>query len=757
MNATPTISRWSFLGYSFTAGAFLIGTRLVPGGLIAQTVRPGAGPLWQAGVYLGIDVDGSVAIIAHRSEMGTGIRTSLPMVVAEELEADWSRVRIVQAIGDAKYGSQNTDGSCSIKDFFEAMRIAGASARTMLEQAAAAAWKVPVTEVVARSHTVAHASSGRTLEYGKLVEAAAKLPVPDPKTLRFKPANAYRIVGKTVAITDMDDLVRGKGTFGIDARMPGMVYAAIARPPVLGSKATRVDDAAARKVTGVQTVVRLPEASPPYVFKALGGAAVIADSTWSALQGRQALKVDWSDSPNAVFESASFRKKLLDTVHAPARPLRVMGDVDAVFASGARTHEASYYTAMLAHAPMEPPAAVAEFRDGKVVTWAATQNPQEVQSSVADALGIKKEDVTCHVTLLGGAFGRKSKPDYVVEAALLSKQVGKPVKIVWSREDDLQFDYFHAPAAQYLKAAVGQDGLPTAILMRTAFPPIGSLWNADEQYGGWQAQQGWTEIPYRLANLRVENGPAPAHTRIGWLRSVASIHHAYAVQGFTDELAALAGADRVEYLLKLIGAPRVIDFGAEGVKGWKQDDPRHAFDTARLRRVTELVAEKSGWAGKKSGARRGYGLAAHWSFLSYIAAVVEVEVGERGEVTIPRVDLAVDAGTIVSPDRVIAQFEGAAVFGASLALLGEMTAKDGRIQQTNFDGYQIARINQAPRETHVHLVQSTAAPAGVGEPGVPPIAPALCNAIFAATGQRIRELPIAAQLKGSGSGLGFRL
>jgi isoquinoline 1-oxidoreductase subunit beta len=402
---------------------------------------------------------------------------------------------------------------------------------------------------------------------------------------------------------------------------------------------------------------------------------------------------------------------------------------------------------MLAHAPMEPPAAVAEFRDGKVVTWAATQNPQAVQEAVASALGIKKEDVTCHVTLLGGGFGRKSKPDYVVEAAMLSKQVGKPVKIVWSREDDLQFDYYHAPAAQYLKAAIGQDGMPTALLMRTAFPPIGSLWNADDQYGGWQANQGWTEIPYRLPNLRVENGPAPAHTRIGWLRSVASIHHAYAVQGFTDELAALAGADRVEYLLELIGQPRVIDFAAEGMPGSKPGDPKHRFDTARFRHVIDLVADKAGWAGKKSGGRRGFGLAAHWSFLSYIAAIVEVEVTDAGDVSIPRVDVAADAGTIVNPDRVVSQFEGAAVFGTSLALMSEMTVKGGKVQQTNFDGYQVARINQAPRETHVHLVKSTAAPAGVGEPGVPPIAPAICNAIFAATGKRIRELPIAAQLK----------
>ncbi len=561
---STTLTRRTFLGYSFGAGALMLGvTDSLAASVFQVGAKPGGKP-WQPGVYLVLDNDGAVSIIAHRSEMGTGVRTSLPMVLAEELNADWSRVRILQAIGDTKYGSQNTDGSCSVKDFYDAMRIAGASARTMLEQAAAARWKVPVESVAARNHAVVHGASKRSLPYAELVEAASALPVPDPKSLRFKPAAEYTLVGKTVAITDLDDLVSGKGTFGIDARMPGMVYAAVARPPVLGSRATQVDDAAARKVGGVQNVVRLTEAEPPYVFKALGGAAVIADNSWAALQGRKALNVTWSDSPHASFDSKTFRQQLLTTVQSPQKPLRNIGDVDKAFASAAKTHEAWYYTGMLAHAPMEPPAAVAEFRDGKVVTWAATQNPQAVQEAVADALGIAKTDVTCHVTLLGGGFGRKSKPDYVVEAALLSKQVGKPVKIVWSREDDLQFDYFHAPSAQHFKAGIGSDGLPTAILMRTAFPPIGSLWNAKEEYGGWQANQGFTEIPYRLANLRVENGPAPAHTRIGWLRSVASIHHAYAVQSFTDELAALANADRVEYLLKLIGAPRVIDFARRG-------------------------------------------------------------------------------------------------------------------------------------------------------------------------------------------------
>jgi len=737
------VSRRTFLGQALSGGALVLGARFSPLEILGGPMDA-AGP-WHAGVYLALDVDGVVSIIAHRSEMGTGIRTSLPMVVAEELEADWSRVRIVQAVGDEKYGSQNTDGSCSITDFMQAMRVAGATARTMLEQAAAARWQVPLGEVAAQAHVVRHAPSGRTLAFGDLVTAASALTVPDPKTLRFKDPDTYRIVGTNVPITDLDDLVEGKGTFGIDATMPNMVYAVIARPPVLGSAVASVDDAAARAVAGVRDVVRLPEAKPPYAFQALGGAAVIADNTWAAMQGRKALKLQWTDSPHATFESGAFREQLLATVKAPQRALRTVGNVDAVFAeAGARTHEAAYSTAMLAHAPMEPPAAVAEFCDGKVVTYAATQNPQAVQEAVASALGIRKEDVTCHVTLLGGGFGRKSKPDYVVEAALLSKQVGRPVKVVWTRDDDLQFDYVHAPSAQYLKASLGGDGLPMAWLMRTAFPPIASLWNGDEQYGGWQAQQGWTEIPYRLPHLQVENGPAPAHTRVGWLRSVASIHHAFAVQSFTDELAALAQADRVEYLLKLIGEPRVIDFSQEGMPEARPQ--KIAFDTGRLRNVIELVAEKADWAKKPSGARRGLGLAAHWSFFTYVASIVEVEVTDAGDVRIPRVDVAVDAGTIVHPDRVTAQFEGAAVFGTSVALLGEITAKDGRIQQGNFDGYQVARMTQAPRQTRVHLVKSREAPAGVGEPGVPPIPPAICNAVFAATGRRVRDLPIAGQL-----------
>jgi isoquinoline 1-oxidoreductase beta subunit len=748
MTEVINVSRRSFLGQVFSVGAFVIAAPLLSTESVfgQQAATTGDAKIWEPSVYLGIEADGSVIIVAHRSEMGTGARTCLPMIVADELEADWDRVRVVQAVGDVKYGSQNTDGSCSVRDFYDAMRNAGAAARTMLEHAAAGKWGVPPEECQGQKHFVVHAKTNRKLGYGALVPLTTSATAPQQNAVRFKTPAEFRYIGKDVPIVDLTDLVTGKGTFGIDAVMPGMVYASIARPPVLGNTLKSFDDSAAKQVKGVRQVIALDVAKPPYGFKALGGAAVIADNTWAALQGREKLKVEWNASDNASYESAAYKQSLIETARKPGRVVREMGNVDAEFAKGGKLIEASYYTPMLAHAPMEPPAAVAEFKDGKVVTWANTQNPQAVQATVAMALGIKKEDVICHVTLLGGGFGRKSKPDYVAEAALLSKQVGKPVKIVWSREDDLRFDYYHSDAGLYLKAAVDEKGLPTAWLQNSVFPPIASQNNPEEQYGGFQLSMGWTDMPYPIPNLRVENGPAKAHLRIGWLRSVANIYHAFGVQSFTDELAAAAGRDRVEYMLDLIGQPRIIDFSKEGLKQGGRVNPKFPFDTARLRNVIDLVAQKSGWANKKPGAGRALGIAAHRSFLTYVAVAVEVEVDNKGEVKIPRVDIALDAGRIINPERVRAQFEGAVVFGAGIALMSEITATGGRVQQGNFDGYRVARMNQAPLVTNVYIVNSDAAPAGVGEPGVPPIAPAICNAVFAATGKRIRELPIKKQL-----------
>ena len=741
INIIANVSRRGFLQGVVASGVFVLSARFVPEPLWAaegEAAAPGIEP----SLWMSIASDGTVTIVAHRSEMGCGSRTALPLVVADELDADWAKVKIDQAIGDPKYGDQDTDGSHSVRSYFDQMRQVGAAGRAMLISAAAAQWNVPPKDCATEPHLVVHKASGRKLGYGDLAAAAAKQPVPKKEDLQFKSKFEWSYIGKeTNALFDLPDIVTGKAVFGMDATMPGMVYASIEHPPVLGQKIKSYDDKAALKVPGVRKTLTIDTVTPPHLFKPLGGVAVIGDNTWATFKGRKALKVEWDSSPNSSYNSDAFRKTLESTSRQPGKVVRNVGDVDATFAKGGKIIEAEYYTPHLAHASMEPPVAVAEYRDGKVVAWAPTQNPQAVQDTVAAALGIKKEDVTCHVPLLGGGFGRKSKPDQVAEAAVLSKQLGKPVKVVWTREDDIRFDYFHSVAAMYMKAAVGANGKPTAWLQRTVYPPIGSTFNADAKYADDEMGLGWNNLPFDIPNHRAENGPADYHVRIGWLRSVANIYHAFAIHSFADELAHAAGRDPVQYLLELIGTGRIVDLKPKGDDA--EDARLYPLDTARLRRVVEMAAEKSSWGKHPMGKGRGMGIAAHRSFLTYVATVVEVEVDSKGQVHIPNVWTALDAGTVVSPDNVRNQFEGAAVFGTSLALFGEITATNGAIDQSNFHNYQLARMNRAPRHVDVQIVDSDAPPAGVGEPGLPPFAPALYNAVFVATGKRARELPLS--------------
>jgi isoquinoline 1-oxidoreductase beta subunit len=748
MSLIENVSRRRFLtGGVIAAGALVLGVRYYPklmsGDKLTHDTNADHATLHPS-VYLGINPDGTVWIVAHRSEMGTTSRTTLPLIVADELDADWKRVKIEQAIGDKRYGDQNTDGSHSIRSYYDAMREAGATARFMLIQAAAHEWKVPAAECETDLHVVVHRSTNRRAGYGELASAAAKLPVPKREDLKLKPKSAWRYIGKGEVSCDLEALVTGKAVYGMDSRADSMVYASVEHPPVLGGKVKSYDDKEALKVAGVRQILSIDPFQAAPGFQPLGGIAVIADNTWAAFQGRKKLNISWENGPNETYNSDQYKSELRETSHSPCKVVRNIGDADTVFAKGGKIHEADYYVPLLAHASMEPLVALAEFKDGKATLWAPTQNPHAAQDIVAKELGISKEDVTCHVTLLGGGFGRKSKPDYVAEAAVLSKKTGRPVKVVWTREDDIKFDYYNAVSSMYMKAALGANGKPTAWLQRSVFPPIPSIFDVNAVYGDpGHLQQGWTDIPYDLPNLRVENGPAKAHVRIGWLRSVANIYHAFAVQCFTDELAHAAGRDPVDYLLDLIGSPRTIDFKGVEYPNYGASMEAYPWETGRLRQVTEMVAEKSGWGKRKHGKGTGVGIAAHRSFLTYVATVVEVEVDHQGQVRIPRVDMVLDAGLVVNPEATRAQFEGAAVFGTSIVRTGEITATKGVINQSNFQDYPVARISEAPYQTNVHIVESDAPPAGVGEPGVPPFVAALCNAIFAATGKRVQDLPIS--------------
>ena len=697
-------------------------------------------------VYLTVNPDGSIMIVAHRQEMGTGIRTGLPMIVADELEADWKKVKLVQAVGDEKkYGNQNTDGSFSVRMFFDPMRKAGASARMMLEQAAATKWKVDVSECKANNHEVVH-SSGKKLGFGELTEEAAKLTPPKEETIVLKKKSDWKYIGKRMNLYDVPDIVKGTAVYGIDVVKPDMKYAVIARCPVAGGKVKSFSDTEAKKVEGVVKIFEMPASGFPADFdKPQGGIVVVATTTWAAISARKALQIEWDYGTNATYDSAAYLNELKEKVKKKGNPRRVNGSPDQALASAAGIIDSTYVTQHLSHAPMEVPNATALFKDGKCEMWAPVQSPQWIRDSVSKALGLDAANVTINVTLLGGAFGRKSKPDFAVEAALVAKELsGTPVKVIWTREDDLTHDFFHACSVQRIQVALDKNKNVTGWSHRSAFPPINGTLNTQEiQPSDGELGLGAIDLPFNIPNVSVEAIESRALTRIGWLRSVSNIQHAFAIGSMIDEIATYRKVDPVKNLLELLGPDRMIPLN-EYIKGFENyGEPLEKFpaDTARLRKVIELVAEKSGW-GKELPKGHGMGICAHKSFLTYVACVVHVAFDENGKMTIPEAHYAVDCGQVINSNSVNQQFEGGLVFALSGALKGSISFKEGKSQQTNYDTYGVARMTDAPIETHVHIVESDIHPTGVGEPPVPPVAPALANAIFAATGKRYREYPI---------------
>jgi isoquinoline 1-oxidoreductase beta subunit len=702
---TP-LSRREFVGAGIAAaGGLVIGFYLPHGeGSRKESFSPNA--------YLRITPDNKVTIVVARSEMGQGVRTALPMILAEELEADWKQIEIEQAGASTLFGDQTTGGSASIRTTWDPMRKAGAIAREMLITAAALTWNVPRSSCVAENARIRHTGSGRNLSYGELVGKASTLPIPSDVPL--KQSKDYKIVGQRLARVDSPAKVRGEATFGIDFRLPGMKYAVLSRCPTIGGKVTSFDDKESKKISGVSYVGKIGDSS----------VAVVADTVWGAMEGRRTLNVTWDEGPNKDLNTAAVAASLKQASSKKGANLYAAGEP----AKAAGRHiSAEYSLPFMAHAPMEPGNCTANYQGTNCELWAPTQVPQDCRDSVATAIGLDSDQVKVNVTLMGGGFGRRLEHDYAVEAALVSKAIGGPVKVLWTREDDMRFSTYRPASLHQLSATLDGSGLPVGLTHRIIAPSISGQKGQPLPNGVDPDLPDEAGPVYGIPNYLIEYVLAETPVPLGWMRSVYALQAAFALESFIDELAVAAGKDPMKYRMQVLAKEQDLSYFTT------------TWHTARMRGVLQLAAEKSGWD-KPLPSGRFRGAACFGCFASYMAEVVEISM-EKDEPRVHRVVAAVDCGQVVNPSILEQQIQGGIVYGLANALRAKITIEKGRVVQGNFDDYAPLRMEETPT-VEVYAVPSQEAPTGIGEPSVPPIAPALCNAIYAATKKRIRALPI---------------
>ncbi len=708
------MNRRGFLKTGAAGAAGLIIGFYLPGRFEALAAAPAEGGPASLNAWMRVSPDDSVLITIDKSEMGQGILTALCMIAAEELDCDWKKIHTEFAPAAREYfnpafGMQGTGGSSSVRSSWDPMRKAGAAARDMLLQAAAAQWNVDKSSCRTENGVIYHDASKKSVTYGGVAMAAAKIPV--PQDVPLKDPKQYRIVGKPTKRLDTPDKVNGRAEFGIDVRRPGMVYAVVARCPVFGGKAASFDATKAKTVPGVKNVVEISR-----------GIAVIADNTWAAMQGRRALEVKWDEGPTASASSETISKLFADQMTKTGAEARKQGDAASALGGAAQKIEAVYEVPYLAHATMEPINCAADVRADRVDVWAPTQFQTMAQGAAAKVSGLKPENAFIHTTYLGGGFGRKAGTDFVIEAVEISKAIGQPVKLTWSREDDTQHDYYRPASYAKIAGGIGADGWPVAWTTRIACPSIMEAWFPGRIKDDLDptSVEGIADLPYSIPNIQVDYVRTEPGIPVGFWRSVGASQNGFFSECFMDELASAGKKDPYELRRRML-----------------DKSPRHLG-------VLELAAQKAGWD-KPLPAGRYRGIAVLEAFQSYSAQVVEISLDRKARsVKIHRVVCAVDVGRVVNPANIVMQSESAIVYGLSAALYGEITIAGGRVTQTNFNNYRVLRLDAMP-VVEVHIVPSEEKPTGAGELSVPPVVPALCNAIFTATGKRIRRLPIRAE------------